>query len=247
MRVLTRLIVSSALLTLALAGLATASAGASQTSPVVGHLYVNDNTAAANTVAGFARHSDGSLTAAARARRSRRRRRHRSRRRLAGIATADAPTAASCSPSMPAATRSPCSASSPTARSMLVDTRRPPEASTPVSVAVHGALVYVANAGAGGSSYSGFVLGPFGRLHPLPGSTIALPDGSQPGDILFNSDGTKVAATRVGTSLHRQLPRPSDGRLAPAPGSPIAAQGLGPFGSEFRPTNPTPAVRVQRP
>ena len=45
MRVLTRLIVSSALLTLALAGLATGSAGASQTSPVVGHVYVNDNTA----------------------------------------------------------------------------------------------------------------------------------------------------------------------------------------------------------
>jgi 6-phosphogluconolactonase (cycloisomerase 2 family) len=30
-----------------------------------------------------------------------------------------------------------------------------------------------------------------------------------------------------------------DGRLTPAPGSPFAAQGAGPFGSEFRPTNPT--------
>ena len=29
-----------------------------------------------------------------------------------------------------------------------------------------------------------------------------------------------------------------DGRLTAAPGSPFAAQGLGPFGSEFRPTNP---------
>jgi 6-phosphogluconolactonase (cycloisomerase 2 family) len=29
------------------------------------------------------------------------------------------------------------------------------------------------------------------------------------------------------------------GHLAPAPGSPFAAQGAGPFGSEFRPTNPS--------
>ena len=62
MRVLTRLFASSALLVLALAALAAASAGASQTSRVVGHLYVNDNTAGANTVAGFDRHADGTLT-----------------------------------------------------------------------------------------------------------------------------------------------------------------------------------------
>ena len=29
------------------------------------------------------------------------------------------------------------------------------------------------------------------------------------------------------------------GRLTAAPGSPFPAQGLGPFGSEFRPTNPS--------
>ncbi len=109
----------------------------------------------------------------------------------------------------------------------------------PVSIAVHGPLVYVANAGAGGNSFSGFVLGPFGHLHPLRGSTIALPDGSQPGDILFNATGTKLAATRVGTSLIDSFRVRLDGRLATAPGSPIAAQGLGPFGSEFRPTNPS--------
>src|ERR1700728_4280523 len=39
-----------------------AVAGASTASPVVGHLYVNDNTAPANTIAGFDRHADGSLT-----------------------------------------------------------------------------------------------------------------------------------------------------------------------------------------
>ena len=31
-------------------------------SPVIGHLYVNDNTATENTIAGFDRHADGTLT-----------------------------------------------------------------------------------------------------------------------------------------------------------------------------------------
>jgi hypothetical protein len=39
-----------------------ASAVAAPSSGVVGHLYVNDNTTGVNTVAGFDRHSDGSLT-----------------------------------------------------------------------------------------------------------------------------------------------------------------------------------------
>src|SRR4051794_14913397 len=47
----------------ALAAFAAAAGPASATtSPVVGHVYVNDNTAVANTVAGFDRHADGSLT-----------------------------------------------------------------------------------------------------------------------------------------------------------------------------------------
>src|SRR5580700_10636085 len=52
----------------ALAGLglaiAPAVAGASPptTPPVVGYVYVNDNTTGVNTIAGFARHADASLT-----------------------------------------------------------------------------------------------------------------------------------------------------------------------------------------
>src|SRR5580704_335861 len=38
---------------------ASASAG---TSPVVGHVYVNDNTAGTNTIGAFDRHADGTLT-----------------------------------------------------------------------------------------------------------------------------------------------------------------------------------------
>jgi 6-phosphogluconolactonase len=44
---------------LAVPGSASASA---RTSPVVGHVYVSDNTAGANTVAAFDRHADGTLT-----------------------------------------------------------------------------------------------------------------------------------------------------------------------------------------
>ena len=88
---------------------------------------------------------------------------------------------------------------------------------------------------------------PNGRLIPIPGSTVALPADAAPGDVLFNGTGTKLVGTEVGTSLIDSFTVGSDGRLTAAPGSPFPAQGLGPFGSEFRPTNPGPAVRVQRP
>src|SRR5579859_4168842 len=52
----------AALIGLATAGLLVASGGASASSGVVGHVYVNDNTTGENTVAGFDRHADGSLT-----------------------------------------------------------------------------------------------------------------------------------------------------------------------------------------
>src|SRR5206468_1544238 len=55
---------------------------------------------------------------------------------------------------------------------------------------------------------------------------------------LFSGDGTKLAGTRVGTSLIDSFTVGSGGRLTAAPESPLPAQGLGPFGSEFRPTNP---------
>jgi 6-phosphogluconolactonase len=107
----------------------------------------------------------------------------------------------------------------------------------PVSIAVHDNLVYVANAGNGGSNYTGFTLNPGGHLTPLAGSTVALPDGSGPGDVLFNATGTLLAGMRVNTSLIDSFTVGDDGRLTAAPSSPIPAQATGPFGSEFRPTN----------
>ena len=109
----------------------------------------------------------------------------------------------------------------------------------PVSVAEHNGLVYVANAGPGGSNYTGFTLNASGWLRPLARSTVTLPDSAQPGDVLFNSTGTNLVGTRVGTSLIDSFSVGSNGRLTGAPDSPFSAQGPGPFGSKFRPTNPS--------
>jgi hypothetical protein len=63
----------------------------------------------------------------------------------------------------------------------------------PVSIAVFGPLVYVANAGttgsAGETNYTGFTLNRSGHLRPLGDSTVTLPGTSQPGDVLFTPDG----------------------------------------------------------
>ena len=83
----------------------------------------------------------------------------------------------------------------------------------PVSIAVHGRLVYVANAGDGGSNYTGFTLNRGGRLRPLGSSTVPLPDGSEPGDVLFNSAGTNLLGVRVNTSLIDSFAVGRDGRL----------------------------------
>jgi 6-phosphogluconolactonase (cycloisomerase 2 family) len=106
-------------------------------------------------------------------------------------------------------------------------------------VAVHENLVYVANAGTGGSNYTGFTLNAGGQLRPVDDSTVSLPDAAQPGDVLFNSTGTTLVGTRVGASQIDSFTVGTDGRLTAAPGSPFSAQGAGPFGSEFRPTDPS--------
>ena len=59
-----------------------------------------------------------------------------------------------------------------------------------------------------------------------------------PATCCSTATGSKLAGTRVGTSQIDSFTVGHDGRLTAAPGSPFPAQGLGPFGSEFRPTNP---------
>lgn len=204
-----------------------------------GYVYVNDNTASANTVAAFHRSSDGSLAP------------------LPGspFATGGAGTGAGIGSQGALQTalhgRYVLAVDAGSNQVSVLAVRRDGSlrpvregtvssgGSQPVSIAVHGNLVYVANSGAGGTDYTGFVLGFDGVLHPLPHSTVSLPDGSQPGDVFFNATGTKLAATRVNTSLIDSFTVDRDGLLHAAPGSPYAAQGPGPFGSEFRPTDPT--------
>src|SRR3954470_5005662 len=224
----------------ALAAFAAGSRSACGTpSTVVGQVYVNDNTAVANTVAGFDRHADGSLTP------------------ISGspFATGGAGTGATL-PSQGALQMSDdgkyllavdAGSNEVSVVRILHDGALgqipggivPSGGLEPVSIAVHGRLAYVANWGDGGSNYTGFTLNGGGRLRPLAASTVPLPDGSEPGDVLFNSTGTNLLGVRVNTSLIDSFAVGRDGRLAAAPGSPFAAQGAGPFGSEFRPTNPS--------
>lgn len=110
----------------------------------------------------------------------------------------------------------------------------------PVSIAIsrHG-LVYVANVGDGGSNYTGFRLSREGRLSPVAGSTVPVPEGSGVGDVLFNSTADRLIGTRDNPSLIDSFTVLASGRLRAAQGSPFAAEDLGPIGAEFRPTNPS--------
>jgi 6-phosphogluconolactonase (cycloisomerase 2 family) len=65
-----------------------------------------------------------------------------------------------------------------------------------------------------------------------------VPDTAGLGDVLFNGIGTRLIGVRVNPSTIDSFTVGFDGRITAAPGSPFAAQSLGPFGSEFRPTNP---------
>ena len=217
---------------------AAGSATASTTSPVVGYTYIDDNTAAANTIAGFDRHADGSLTpipgspfAAGGAGLG------------TGLASQGAiqvtPMAGTCWLSTPAAIRSRSCASPPVACRPVGQ----PVSSggiKPVSVAISpSGLVYVANPGAGGSGYSGFRLHLDGTLTPIPGSTVTVPDSSGLGDVFFNSIGDHLVGTRTGTSLIDSFVVLPGGRLLPAQGSPFTGQGLGQLGAEFSPSRPS--------
>ena len=237
MRMRTR-VTSAALLAATVMASAVASGTASAASRVVGHVYVNDNTAGTNTIGAFDRHADGTLTPEA------------GSPFPAGGAGTGAAVGSQGSLQVADHGRFLLAADAGSNQISVLriksSGRLAPAAGSPVSsgglepvsIAVHHHLVYVANDGAGGSNYTGFRLTGSGRLHPLAGSTVALPDTAQPGDVLFNSTGTNLVGTRVGTSQIDSFRVGSGGLLTAAAGSPFTAQGLGPFGSEFRPTNP---------
>jgi 6-phosphogluconolactonase (cycloisomerase 2 family) len=219
----------------------TAGAYAAAPSPdVVGHVYVNNNTAGENTVAGFDRHADGTLTAIA------------GSPFAAGGAGTGSPLGSAGAIQFSSDSRYVLAVDAASNEVSVLRVRHdgsldlvetdPSNGTTPVSLAVNGDLVYVANLGAGGSNYTGFTLNGGGHLRPIVDSTYALPDNALPGHVLFSGDGRHLVGTRVGPSAGPSFIDSfsvgSDGRLTAAPGSPFAAQRIGPFGSAFRPTNP---------
>jgi 6-phosphogluconolactonase (cycloisomerase 2 family) len=217
---------------------ASASPPAPRAPKAVGHVYVNDNTAGVNTVAGFDRNRDGSLTPIPGSPFS------------AGGAGAGHADASQGSLQLSADRRYLLAVDAGSNQISVL--RIKPDGSlqiaqvvssnggNPVSIAVHGGLVYVANADPDNPNYTGFTLDHGGRLGPIAGSTVSLPAGSQPGDVLFNRDGKKLVGTRVGTSLIDSFTVGAKGRLTAAPGSPFEHQTgvFGQFGSEFSPTRP---------
>jgi hypothetical protein len=76
-----------------------------------------------------------------------------------------------------------------------------------------------------------------GHLRPLSGSTVTLPDGSQPGDVVFSPDGSNLVGTPSRPLWSTASPSAPTDCLPLWPAPRFAAQGLGPFGSEFRATN----------
>jgi 6-phosphogluconolactonase len=226
-------------LTAAAAVAVPASASAStDLSPVVGHVYANDNTKGANTIGAFDRHADGTLTPEA------------GSPFAAGGAGTGAGMASQGALQLSADGRFLIAVDAGSNQVSVLRIR--PDGSLslvshgvvssggtlPDSVAVFGDLVYVANSGAGDSNYTGFRLRPDGRLDAIPGSTVSLAGNAAPGDVLFNPTGTKLVGTEVGTSEIDSFTVGFDGLLNVAPGSPFSAQGTGPFGSEFSPTDP---------
>lgn len=235
----TRLIAIAGVLAALVAGL-TAGTVAAAGSPTVGHVYVNANTAGKNTIAAFNRHADGSLTPIDGSPFN------------AGGAGTGAPFGSAGGLQETADGRfllatDPGSDQISVLRiredgSLRLVEVQGSNGHGPVSIAVHGSLVYVANGiGEPGSNYTGFRLSPGGQLFPIPGSTYALPDNAVPGHVLISPDGRRLVGTRVGPdagpSFIDAFRIGIDGRLTAAPGSPFTPQGIGPFGSAFSPVD----------
>lgn len=101
----------------------------------------------------------------------------------------------------------------------------------PISVGVHGDLVYVLNAG-GAGNVSGFRIAKDGTLEPLAGSTRALSTGaSDPAQVAFTPDGDFLVVTEKATDSIVTWPVLAGGLLGGAVVN--ASEGPTPFGFDF--------------
>ena len=235
----------SAVIALITAGLAGTAQVAAAASGVVGHVYVNDNTAGTNTVAAV---------------RSARRRNPDGHGGIAVHGRRGGAPERSSDPRVAQATDDGRYLLAVDAGSNQISVLRvrpdgtlrlahgSPVASggiEPISIAVHDGLVYVANEGNGvtGSELHG--LPAEQRRPPDPARRVDRPvagNGEPRGHPLQrtgrNLIGIEVGMTDPSTFLLDSFTVGEDGRLSPAVGSPFAAEAAGPFGSEFSPTDP---------
>jgi len=243
MHPLTRIAAIMGIVVLMVVGLTSGASAVSAAPTVVGHVYVNDNTAGTNTIGAFNRFADGKLAPMD------------GSPFAAGGAGTGTIIGSQGSLQVTDDGRYLLAVDAGSNQISVLridhDGELHPVGSPvgsggiePISIAVHEDLVYVANEGNGttGSNYTGFKLHDDGRLTPLSLSTVSLPATALPGDVFFSPDGKHLVGTEVGTTdpstfLIDSFVVGHDGRLTAAPGSPFPAQGAGPFGSEFRPTN----------
>lgn len=111
----------------------------------------------------------------------------------------------------------------------------PSGGSTPLSLTIHGDLVYVANQAAAfagpksAPNITGFRLAPEGRLLPLANSTVTFPEGQGPAQVEFSPNGKLLVVTagfqKDDASRLYSFRVMNDGRLTAGPGSPIKPEG----------------------
>lgn len=107
----------------------------------------------------------------------------------------------------------------------------PSGGSTPISLAVHGRLLYVLNAG-GTGNIVGFRIGRYGALTPIPGATQPLSsDAAGPAQIQFSPNGRVLVVTEKATNTITTYRVGWDG----VAGKPMPHESAGPtpFGFNF--------------
>jgi len=114
--------------------------------------------------------------------------------------------------------------------------------STPIAVAQHGSLVYVANEGAA-SNVAGFYLASNGKLKAIAGSIQFLSTGNSGASSLsFSPDGQFLLVTEKLTNSIDAFHVQADGTLGPIKTNPSAGPGL--FALQFAPNGTALAVET---
>jgi 6-phosphogluconolactonase len=101
----------------------------------------------------------------------------------------------------------------------------------PISLTVHGGVLYVLNAG-GTGNISGFAVGTDGALTPIAGATLALSGPAVgPAEVQFSPDGGRLVVTEKNTNLLDVYTVDANG-VAAGPAT-VASAGGTPFGFAF--------------